>query len=284
VAVRQTPQPGPEPEQLSFDIQTATATVPPVLSLIDESLLTPSPTRTSSPVTATATLTAAAVVTGTQPVTATAAPTPPPVEEAVVATVAPVPTVSPTPAPAVPTVQPLRGGEWDFEAGFSPWANPYGEPCAGSGLANGWSAFTTRDEYGSSCFNQTTWQDNVYSGGSAQEITFAFVGNQAGIYKTAPTVPGHRYTVEAYVRKEFSPAAVQVELGLDVTGNTNWQAETVQWFLWDEGFEDQWAKTEETITATGQGITIFIKGFHPYPEPGGAVRIDSITIVDLGPE
>ncbi len=131
--------------------------------------------------------------------------------------------------------------------------------------------------------NQTTWKDNVYTGGSAQEITFAYVGNEAGVFKSTPTVPGHRYSVEAYMRREFSPAQVEVLLGLDLTGGANWQAETVQWFAWDESLEDQWSRTEETILATSERMTIFIKGAHPYPEPGGALRIDSISLVDLGP-
>jgi hypothetical protein len=132
--------------------------------------------------------------------------------------------------------------------------------------------------------NQTTWQTNVYSGESAQEITFAFVGNQAGIFKTAPTTPGHRHKVEAFIKREFSPAPVEVQLGLDVTGGVNWEADTIQWFSWREEADDQWAKTEETITATGETMTIFIKGSHPFPEPGGALRIDNVSVTDEGPE
>jgi hypothetical protein len=195
-----------------------------------------------------------------------------------------IPTATPSPAPVVTLAAPLQGGEWDFETGFNSWANPFGDSCNGSGLANGWSAFTTRDEFGSSCMNQTTWHDNVYNGESAQEITFAFVGNQAGVYKSAPTTPGHRYTVEAFTRKEFSTAAVEVALGLDPSGGSNWEAETVQWFPWREDANDQWTRTEETVMAAADNLTIFIKGNHPFPEPGGALRIDTITITDLGPE
>ena len=194
------------------------------------------------------------------------------------------PTATPPPAPTAPLAEPLRGGAWDFEAGFVEWRNPYGDGCPGSGLANGWTAFTTRDQYGSSCMNQTVWKDNVHSGESAQEITFAYVGNQAGIFKTAPAIPGHRYTVEAYTRREFSPAKVELSLGIDLNGGVDWQAESVQWFPWDEDLDDAWARTEETVTATGETMTIFIKGSHPYPEPGGALRIDSISVVDIGPE
>ena len=40
--------------------------------------------------------------------------------------------------------------------------------------------------------------DNVYSGERSQEITFDFVSAEAGIYKWAQTIPGHRYQIEAW--------------------------------------------------------------------------------------
>lgn len=259
-------------EQLSFEIQTAT----PTLSLLlDAPTQTPDPNATATP-TATATLTATVTITGTVSVTSTApAATPTPT--------APAPQPTATPTQVVVLAEPLQGGEWDFEAGFRPWVNPFGDSCDGSGLAVGWDAFTTRDQYGSSCMNQTTWKDNVFSGESAQEITFAFVGNQAGIFKTTPATPGHRYTIGAYMRREFSPAKVEVSLGVDATGGANWQADTVTWFPWREDVDDQWAKTEETVTAAADSITIFIKGSHPFPEPGGALRLDTVSVTDVGP-
>jgi hypothetical protein len=271
---RQTPQPAPTIEQLVFEIQTSTPTVAPLAAFVELPTNTPIPT-----VTPTSSITTTQVATGT--VEPAAAEIPDPVEAE--ATPIPVPTRPPEPMPTVPLAEPLRGGEWDFEVGFNPWVNPFGDVCPGSGLANGWNAFTTRDQYGSSCMNQTTWSGNVYSGGSAQEITFAYVGNQAGIFKSAPTIPGHRYTIEAFVRREPSPAPVTVSLGIDLSGGGDWQAGTVQWFPWDEDIQDQWARTEETVTASGESITIFIQGSHQYPEPGGALRIDSISVVDIGP-
>lgn len=275
---RQTPQPGPEMQQLSFEVQTATPTTPPVLSLVELTTRTPTPIPT-----ATVEITATEEITSTQSITPTdEAPAAAVVEEtaAVVPTEPPVPTATPT--EPVPTAEPLQGGEWDFEVGFSNWINPYGDACPGAGLANGWTAFTTRDQFGSSCFNQTTWADNVFTGGNAQEITFAYVGNQAGIYKIAPTIPQHQYTVTAHMRREGSPSKVDVFLGIDLSGGTDWQAETVQWSPWNEDFENQWSKTEKIVTATGDSMTIFIQGAHPYPEPGGALRIDSISVVDGG--
>lgn len=274
---RQTPFPTPvaEPEQLTFDIQTPTATV---LFLVDPPTPTIDPNATPTP-TATATLAATVELTPTATLPpATAAP---PAVAEVPTEPPPPPTITPTPQP---TAAPLRGGVWSFEAGFVEWPNPHGDACPGSGLAVGWNSFTTRDQFGSSCFNQTQWAANVYVGESAQEITFAYVGVEAGIFRTFESVPGHAYRIEAFMRREFSPSEVEVTLGVDATGGANWQAETVQWFPWLENFNDEWSRTEAVVTAEAATMTVFIKGAHAYPEPGGALRLDAISITDIGPQ
>jgi hypothetical protein len=271
---RQTPLPAPTLEQLAFEVQTATPTIAPLLPLVEAPTVTPAPN-----VTATSTVTATLEAIATAPTESSAPPPPSAPEVAVVA--AP---IAPADAPAGPTAAPVSGGAWDFEEGFTEWINPHGDRCSGSGLANGWTAFTIRDQYGSSCFNQSNYELNIYSGASAQEITFAYVGVQAGIFKSTPTIPDHRYMVEAYMKREFSPAKLEVALGIDLSGGSNWQATGVQWFPWAEDIDDTWAKTQATVTATGESMTIFIKGSHPYPEPGGTLRLDSISISDLGLE
>ncbi|MEW5961575.1 MAG: hypothetical protein AB1801_27980 [Chloroflexota bacterium] len=266
---RQTPQPAPTLDQLVFEIQTATPTFTPVLFLGDVPTFTPDP-RATPTLTLTSTLTATMTATLTPAPEAT--PTPAPVA------------APPTPSPTVPPAEPLIGGVWDFEDGFAPWGNPFGDPCPGSGLANGWNAFTTRDQFGSACFNETVWKDNVHSGVSAQEITFAYVGIDAGVYRSAPAIPGHRYTIEAFMRREFSPAKVEIFLGVDLSGGVDWQADSVQWFPWQEDLENAWSRTEATVTASSEAMTVFLKGSHAYPEPGGILRLDSISITDIGPE
>jgi len=271
---RQTPQPVPTLDQLIFEIQTATPTITPVFFLADAPTYTPDPNATPTPLitsTMTATVTSSLTVELTETLT--------PEVQATKAPAAP-----PTFTPTVPPAEPLRGGFWDFEEGFEPWLNPYGDACPGSGIANGWTSFTTQDQFGSACMNETVWKANVHSGISAQEITFAYVGIEAGVFRSAPANPGHRYTIEAFMRREFSPAKVEVFLGIDLNGGSDWQSESVQWFPWLEDLDDEWARTEVTVTATGETMTIFLKGSHPYPEPGGILRLDSISIVDNGPE
>jgi hypothetical protein len=277
---RVTPQPTRQFDQLSFEVQTATPTV---------GFLSSAPTNTPDPrftptltatleITTTLALTESAVLSPTATLVPTVEPAPPP--EVAEASSDP-PTA--TPRLDLPPAEPLRGGAWDFEDGFAVWSNPHGEVCPGSGLAAGWVAFTSRDQYGSSCMNRTVWAGNVYSGTSAQEITFAYVGVEAGVYRSAPTIPGHRYTVEAFMKREFSPAKLEVSLGLDPTGGADWQAESVQWFPWNEDFDDEWSRTEATVMAETEAMTVFIKGNHPYPEPGGTLRLDSISVTDIGP-
>ena len=72
-------------------------------------------------------------------------------------------------------------------------------------------------------------------------------------------------------------------LGVDLSGDTNWQAETVEWFPWDSGLEDTWVATEETVKATSERMTIFIRGHHPVAEQGGKTVVDNVSVTDLGP-
>jgi hypothetical protein len=94
---------------------------------------------------------------------------------------------------------------------------------------------------------------------------------------------GHRYNIVAYGKHDHSLAVVELFLGVDLTGGTVWNAETVQWFPWDNGAEDAWVPTEETVTATGESMTIFIRGVHPLAEQGGKTVIDNVSVIDLGP-
>jgi hypothetical protein len=278
----------------SFEIQTATPTsdskqftaLPPVvatasgaiLSLGDAPTHTPDPNATPTfpplptttpALTATTILTAAVEGTATTALTGTTPLTKP-------TAVRPRPPTTPDP--------PLKGGEWDFEADFIPWPNPYGEPCPGARVAAGWAAFVEDGPYGSSCMNENLYQPNVHSGGKSQEITFDFISANSGVYRTIPTKVGHRYTITAYAKHDRSKSPVEMALGVDLTGGTDWSAQTVQWFAWDNPAEDTWNPTEETITATGERLTIFIKGFHPMADQGGKTVIDNISVVDLGPE
>jgi hypothetical protein len=57
----------------------------------------------------------------------------------------------------------------------------------------------------------------------------------------------------------------------------------VTWYPWSETAEDVWAHTQVVVTATGEGLTLFLKGYHPFAVQGGATLFDDVRVVDLGP-
>ena len=125
--------------------------------------------------------------------------------------------------------------------------------------------------------------DNVHSGERSQEITFDFVSTEAGIYKQAQAIPGHRYQIEAWGKHVRSESPVELSLGVDLTGGEDWQAATVTWHPWDETGEDVWVHTQATVRATGPSLTIFLKGYHQFAAQGGATLFDNVRVEDLGP-
>jgi hypothetical protein len=178
---------------------------------------------------------------------------------------------------------PLEGGSWDMEEGFVPGYSPLGEDCGGWAVATGWSAFVTSGNPASSCLNENKNPTNVHRGQRSQELTFDFTATTAGIYRTVPVTPGHRYAISAWGKHIQSASPVELALGIDLNGGQDHQAASVQWFPWDEVAEDAWVHTEETVTATGPSMTIFLKAHHPQPAQGGATLFDDVRVVDLGP-
>ena len=236
--------------------------------------------------------------------TAAAPPTPtapPPTDTPVLATptAEPVPTDTPIPLPPTdtpippspptdtpvpaPTTPPQEGGSWDMEEGFVKGSSPLSEDCAGWAVAAGWSAFVTPGNPASSCLNENKNPANVHRGQRSQELTFDFTATTAGIYRTVSVTPGYRYAVSAWGKHIKSASPVELALGVDLNGGQDHQAASVQWFPWDEVAEDAWVHTEETITATGPSMTIFLKAHHPQPVQGGATLFDDVSVRDLGP-
>lgn len=279
----------PAARPANFEIQTATPTLDPDLATVElepdssGSEIVPlgdAPTYTPDP-----------RATPTRPLLPTASPVVTLIETTEVE-----PTVTPeTATPVVETIPanppteaielepPLEGGDWDFETDFVPWPNPFGEPCPGAAVASGWTAFVDEGEFGSSCMNENLYQPNVFSGIKSQEITFDFISANSGVWRTIPTKPGHRYNIIAHAKHDFSRVSVQMFLGVDLNGGAVWNAETVQWFPWDGEADDTWNATEETITASGERMTIFIRGYHPSAEQGGKTVIDAVSVTHLGP-
>jgi hypothetical protein len=124
---------------------------------------------------------------------------------------------------------------------------------------------------------------NVKNGQRSQEITFDFIQAEAGIRRQARTLPGHQYRVEAWGKHVRSESPVELSLGVDLNGGEDWQAPSVMWYPWSETGEDAWVHTQVTVRATGEALTLFLKGYHPFAAQGGATLFDDVRVEDLGP-
>lgn len=186
------------------------------------------------------------------------------------------------PKSAAPPDEPRKGGSWDMEDGFEVWINPFGDNCSGSKVAVGWQGFTSRGQYGSSCLYLNEYGPNVFSGKSSQQVTFDFSDSQAGIFRTFDSKPGHKYQVTARLRHVHTFPAMQFYFGYDLSGGANWEGAEVAWAPWAEFAEDAWITHQQTITATGEKITVYIKGVHSTAAQGGATYIDAVEVIDLG--
>jgi hypothetical protein len=76
---------------------------------------------------------------------------------------------------------------------------------------------------------------------------------------------------------------VELSLGIDLTGGSDWRAASVTWHPWDETEEDAWVHTQLTVTANGETLTLFLEGYHPFATQGGATLFDNVRVLDLGP-
>jgi hypothetical protein len=133
------------------------------------------------------------------------------------------------------------------------------------------------------CIHEYKNPANVKSGQRSQEITFDFISAEAGIYRLAQTIPGHRYQIEAWGKHVRSRSPVELSLGVNLTGGENWQAASVTWHPWNETEEENWVHTQVVVRASGEGLTVFLKGYHPFAAQGGATLFDDVRVADLGP-
>lgn len=173
-----------------------------------------------------------------------------------------------------------------MEAGFYSWPSPYEN--FGGFTANGWDWFINAyapdaDPPNAPRLNENQNPANVYRGQRSQEISFDYRHGEAGIWRTLAVTPNHRYLIEAWARYAPSPGGVQLYLGVDLAGGTNFKAATVAWYPWRDMTPDWWIATQETVIATGDTMTIFLRAVHPVAEPGGNTMFDTVSVTDRGP-
>ncbi len=260
-----TPTPTPEPIE-----------GPTVIATVEEEEPTVTPTRVISE----------------QPETPTAEPTS---ELTVVATVTAGSPVPPTPlaspgaeegisftGPAAQPTNMLKNG--DFEEGFDE-----------QGVGLNWQNFTNGAAIVS--FSGESPGSHVKSGDSAQRISID-AANQpnryAGIYQSVKVTSGQPYTLTLYGQIRTGQGDIQassygyrMQYAIDYNGGTNWQnlpAEDWVELPWDEQRLDasdvKFLSYTTTITPTTERLTLFIRAWNKWAEPGLAeYTLDDLSLV-----
>jgi hypothetical protein len=176
----------------------------------------------------------------------------------------------------------VRNGS--FEAGFKDQR-----------VGLGWTPF----DNGSAVFEfmDETWSPAVFDGQHAQRIQVREASQPdryAGIYQTVSVVPGETYDLSlhgqirsGYGDVKISEYGYRIELGIDYSGGQDWTA-VDDWINlpWDEQrFDSDFLFFYDyiiPIVATGPRLTIFIRTWNKWPDPGRVeYTLDDISL--MGP-
>ncbi len=180
----------------------------------------------------------------------------------------------------------------DFEGGFQD----------GFGVGYGWGAFSNGNAVVG--WNFDDWNGVVTNGSYSQRMEIKDALDQdryAGIYQTVSVVPGQQYklTVNGLVRSDegdvlLSDYGYRLQYAIDYNGDTAWElvdATAWQEIPWDEqplslptGKTYQTDTFDTTITATGDKLTIFFRGWKKWINNGsGVFNLDEISFVGPAP-
>ena len=181
----------------------------------------------------------------------------------------------------------------DFEGGFQD----------GFGVGYGWGAFSNGNAVVG--WNFDDWAGVVTNGNYSQRMEIKDALDQdryAGIYQTVSVVPGQQYklTVNGLVRSDegdvlLSDYGYRLQYAVDYNGDTAWElVDSAAWqeIPWDEqptslptGETYQTDTYDTTITATGDQLTIFIRGWKKWINNGaGVFNVDEVSFVGPAPD
>lgn len=184
----------------------------------------------------------------------------------------------------------LNGG---FEGGFQ----------EDFGIGYGWGGFSNGNA--TVGWNFDDWAEVVVEGKYAQRIEIRDaleLDRYAGIYQTISVVPGEQYklTIKGLIRStegdiEQSDYGYRLQYAVDYNGGTAWElVNSAEWkeLPWDEqpmtdppGGAFRVDTYETTITATGDKLTLFIRGWKKWLNNGsGVFNLDEISFVGPAPE
>lgn len=184
----------------------------------------------------------------------------------------------------------VNGG---FEGGFQ----------EGFGIGYSWGGFSNGNAVVG--WNFDDWEAVVVEGKYAQRIEIKDAVDRdryAGIYQTIAVVPGQQYklTIKGLIRSEEGEVAVsdygyRLQYAVDYNGDTAWELiseDDWQELPWDEQSLSEPAEGayrfdtfETTITARGDKLTLFIRGWKKWINNGsGIYDLDAISFVGPAPE
>jgi hypothetical protein len=166
------------------------------------------------------------------------------------------------------------------------------------GIGYGWGGFSNGNAVVG--WNFDDWDAVVTEGQYSQRIEItdaAELDRYAGIFQSIPVVPGEQYklTINGLVRStegdvDSSDYGYRLQYAIDPSGGTAWELldpSAWQELPWDEQemtepisgpFENQTFET--TVTATGDQLTVFIRGWKKWINDGsGVYNIDEVSFV-----
>lgn len=208
-------------------------------------------------------------------------------------TPAPAPTKQPPAAASTPVVsaQPETGNvmkNGGFEAGFGD-----------DGVAEQWHRFT--NDSAKYIFASEIWPLAIRDGKQAQRITI-FEATQpdryAGIYQTAPVIPGQTYQLSLHgqIRSRAGDIAVsnygyRMQYAVDYEGGEDWQTLPEEAWVelpWDEqpldGANVKFLDYNTKLTPTGERVTVFVRAWSKWADPVEAqYTLDTLSLTGPKP-
>lgn len=169
-------------------------------------------------------------------------------------------TATPSPTPAGGNIV-TNGG---FEDGFS------------GGVGNGWTSWRSGWD-SSTAFGRTGF--TIYEGSSSQYWYSQNAASNGGVYQTVSVTPGASYTITARLRFTGPGSDNWLEFGYDLSGGTAPEAGSVNYTKLEGSGANNWILYSQTVTATGNSITLFSKG--GVSQPGGGNNFFYIDAVSM---
>lgn len=128
------------------------------------------------------------------------------------------------------------------------------------GVAPGWTAWKTTASptvtYGRASVNR---YDGSYSQYFARTDTTPF---EAGIRQTVTVVPGKRYEINIWLKRQSTLAGTFMRFGYDLSGGTDGTAASVVYQDLTGTTDNVWVPYTATVTATGTSLTVFARCGH----------------------